>query len=356
MGAALTQHPQAMRAVVSQVGIYDALRWETQPNGEFNVTEFGSVKDPAQFKALYAYSPLLQRARRRRLSGRAVHDRRQRRPRRAVRIAQDDGAAAGGDVLGTNPILLRTEAAAGHGIGTALVDADRRRKRTSTRSWSTARDQGAGAAGAPEAARSSCHAERSSRIDVSGASGTVTVTATPGRRRRFAAVRACRRGTARSAARCRGPSPRCGSPASRAVAHRHHRIEQAVRPCAAGSGGPSLAHRQLRVVAVAREARRRSRRRSAKSTALATSLSSICAIEVGRAVDDGTSPSGSANAMRRARIRERDSRRRSPRPPARGRSARARRRTSACSSRVASVMRVEDRRQRGRGLPARASM
>ena len=46
MGAALTQQPQAMRAVVSGVGIYDALRWETQPNGEFNTTEFGSVKDP----------------------------------------------------------------------------------------------------------------------------------------------------------------------------------------------------------------------------------------------------------------------------------------------------------------------
>ena len=60
MGAALTQHPEAMRAVVSEVGIYDPLRWENQPNGEFNTTEFGSVKDPAQFKALNDYSPLLR--------------------------------------------------------------------------------------------------------------------------------------------------------------------------------------------------------------------------------------------------------------------------------------------------------
>src|SRR6185295_14572670 len=58
MGAALTQEPRAMRAVVSQVGIYDALRWELQPNGEFNTTEFGTVKDLDQFKALNAYSPL----------------------------------------------------------------------------------------------------------------------------------------------------------------------------------------------------------------------------------------------------------------------------------------------------------
>ena len=46
MGAMLTQHPELMRAVVTQVGIYDVLRWETQPNGAFNVTEFGTVKDP----------------------------------------------------------------------------------------------------------------------------------------------------------------------------------------------------------------------------------------------------------------------------------------------------------------------
>jgi prolyl oligopeptidase len=57
MGAALTQHPELFRAVVSHVGIYDMLRVELHPNGAFNVTEFGSVKDPAQFRALYAYSP-----------------------------------------------------------------------------------------------------------------------------------------------------------------------------------------------------------------------------------------------------------------------------------------------------------
>ena len=58
MGATLTQHPELFRAVVSRVGIYDMLRVEVGPNGEFNTTEFGSVKDPEQFKALYAYSPI----------------------------------------------------------------------------------------------------------------------------------------------------------------------------------------------------------------------------------------------------------------------------------------------------------
>jgi prolyl oligopeptidase len=44
--------------VVSHVGIYDMLRSELSANGTFNIPEFGTVKDPDQFKALYAYSPL----------------------------------------------------------------------------------------------------------------------------------------------------------------------------------------------------------------------------------------------------------------------------------------------------------
>jgi prolyl oligopeptidase len=58
MGAALVQHPELLRAVVSGVGIYDMLRVELHPNGAFNVTEYGTVKDEAQFRALRAYSPV----------------------------------------------------------------------------------------------------------------------------------------------------------------------------------------------------------------------------------------------------------------------------------------------------------
>jgi prolyl oligopeptidase len=57
MGAALTQAPELFHAVVSRVGIYDMLRVELTPNGAFNVTEYGTVKDKAQFEALFAYSP-----------------------------------------------------------------------------------------------------------------------------------------------------------------------------------------------------------------------------------------------------------------------------------------------------------
>lgn len=57
MGAALTQHPELCRAVVARVGIYDMLRVELTPNGEFNTVEYGTVKEADQFRALYAYSP-----------------------------------------------------------------------------------------------------------------------------------------------------------------------------------------------------------------------------------------------------------------------------------------------------------
>ena len=57
MGAVLTQRPDLFRAVASTAGLYDMLRSETTQNGQYNVTEYGSVKDPEQFKALYGYSP-----------------------------------------------------------------------------------------------------------------------------------------------------------------------------------------------------------------------------------------------------------------------------------------------------------
>ncbi|HEX7341986.1 MAG TPA: prolyl oligopeptidase family serine peptidase [Rhodanobacteraceae bacterium] len=59
MGAELTQHPDAFRAVVSNVGIYDMIRHITHwANGAYNVPEYGSVANVADFKAMLAYSPL----------------------------------------------------------------------------------------------------------------------------------------------------------------------------------------------------------------------------------------------------------------------------------------------------------
>jgi prolyl oligopeptidase len=57
MGAMITQHPRTFVATVSNVGIYDMLRVELSPNGRFNIPEFGTVKEPDHFRAMYAYSP-----------------------------------------------------------------------------------------------------------------------------------------------------------------------------------------------------------------------------------------------------------------------------------------------------------
>jgi len=118
MGAALTQRPDLFRAVVSHVGIYDMLRVELDPNGAFNVTEFGTVSNPQHFEALYDYSPY----------HRVKHGTRY--PAIFFTAGENDGrvlayhsrkmtallqTASASD----QPILLRTNTS-GHGIGTPL--------------------------------------------------------------------------------------------------------------------------------------------------------------------------------------------------------------------------------------------
>jgi prolyl oligopeptidase len=53
IGGALTQHPELFAAAIDEVGVSDALRSEFSANGPVNVPEFGSVKTPEGFKALY---------------------------------------------------------------------------------------------------------------------------------------------------------------------------------------------------------------------------------------------------------------------------------------------------------------
>ena len=118
MGAMLTRHPERFRAVIGHVGIYDMLRVELSPNGEFNVTEFGTVADAAQFRYLYAYSPyhhvrdgssypdvlFLTGANDPRVD-----------PMQSRKMAARLQAASPG-----KPVLLRTSNASGHGIGSSL--------------------------------------------------------------------------------------------------------------------------------------------------------------------------------------------------------------------------------------------
>lgn len=120
MGAALVQHPEMFRAVVASVGIYDMLKVELSPNGVFNVTEYGTVKNEPQFRALFAYSPF--------------HNVRDGTPYPAVlfttgandprvdpyhsrkMVARLQAASAG-----DSPILLLASDATGHGGGTPLA-------------------------------------------------------------------------------------------------------------------------------------------------------------------------------------------------------------------------------------------
>ena len=119
MGAAFTQRPELFRAVVSSVGIYDMLRVELDPNGLFNTTEFGTVKDEAQFKALYAYSPYHHvqdgTAYPSILFMTGANDGRVNPMQSRKMTARLQSANPKG-----NPIFLRTSEASGHGIGSAL--------------------------------------------------------------------------------------------------------------------------------------------------------------------------------------------------------------------------------------------
>jgi prolyl oligopeptidase len=121
VGAFLTQRPDLARAVVAHVGIYDMLRVELDPNGQFNITEFGTVKDPDQFRALYAYSPYHRVADGVRypavLLATGENDGRVNPAQSRKMAARLQAASSSGQ-----PILLRTTAGAGHGIGTALSE------------------------------------------------------------------------------------------------------------------------------------------------------------------------------------------------------------------------------------------
>jgi len=121
MGAMITQHPELCRVVVSSVGIYDMLRVELAPNGQFNIPEFGTVKDLDQFRALYAYSPyhhveegttypsilFLTGANDPRVD-----------PMHSRKMTAHLQAATSSD----QPILLRTSSNTGHGLGTPLSE------------------------------------------------------------------------------------------------------------------------------------------------------------------------------------------------------------------------------------------
>ncbi len=119
MGAMITQHPDLFRATVSQVGLYDMIRSELTSNGQFNIPEYGTVNNPEQFKALLAYSPYHNVkdgvAYPSILFMTGANDPRVN-PMHSRKMTARLQAATSSD----SPILLRTSATTGHGIGTPL--------------------------------------------------------------------------------------------------------------------------------------------------------------------------------------------------------------------------------------------
>jgi prolyl oligopeptidase len=121
VGATMTQHPHLFRAVVCLKGVLDMLRVELDPNGAFNVTEFGTVEDPEHFRALYAYSPYHN----------VVDGTRY--PDVLITADENDGrvnpsnsrkmvARLQAATTSESYVLLRMSSGSGHGIGSALSE------------------------------------------------------------------------------------------------------------------------------------------------------------------------------------------------------------------------------------------
>jgi prolyl oligopeptidase len=123
IGGALTQRPDLFALAIINVGVVNVLRAEAEPNGAVNTPEFGSVKDPDGFKILYAMD--------------AYQHVKDGTPYPAVLLvtgANDPRvdpvelfkmtARLQAATSSKNPILLRVDFDAGHGIGSSKVQRD----------------------------------------------------------------------------------------------------------------------------------------------------------------------------------------------------------------------------------------
>lgn len=117
VGRALTERPDVFAAVVPQVGCLDMIRAETTPNGVPNIPEFGTVKDPEEFKALYEMSSLHHVKDHENypavLLAHGINDPRVEPWHSAKMAARLQAASASG-----KPVLLRIDYESGHGSGT----------------------------------------------------------------------------------------------------------------------------------------------------------------------------------------------------------------------------------------------
>ena len=121
----LVHYPDFMHAAVAHVGYGDALRTELSPNGEFNTTEFGTVKDSIQFRGMYGYSPYHHvkdpKTYPSVLALTGVNDPRVPAWETFKMVARLQATKS------PNPVLMRVSYGSGHGGGTALSERDQQK-------------------------------------------------------------------------------------------------------------------------------------------------------------------------------------------------------------------------------------
>jgi prolyl oligopeptidase len=123
IGGSITQHPELFGAALIRVGDSDALRSELMASGPANIPEFGTVKEPDGFKALFrmdayqhvkpdtAYPAVLLTT--------GAND-----PRVAPWQAAKMAARLQASTNSGKPILLRVDYDAGHGLGSTKSQRD----------------------------------------------------------------------------------------------------------------------------------------------------------------------------------------------------------------------------------------
>jgi prolyl oligopeptidase len=122
VGACLTQRPDLFGAAIAQVGVLDMLRFNRFGQGAGWEGDYGSPQDNAEFRALYAYSPVHNVHRGARYPATLVvtgdHDTRVM-PMHSFKFAAELQAAQAGPA----PVLLAVDLASGHVGGETITQA-----------------------------------------------------------------------------------------------------------------------------------------------------------------------------------------------------------------------------------------
>jgi prolyl oligopeptidase len=122
IGGAITQRPDLFAVAFIRVGDSDSMRSELMASGPANIPEFGTVKEPDGFKALYgmdAYQHVKAKPYPSVFLTTGVND-----PRVAPWQAAKMAARLQASTTSGKPVLLRVDYDAGHGMGSTKTQRD----------------------------------------------------------------------------------------------------------------------------------------------------------------------------------------------------------------------------------------